>query len=275
MRPLAGVVVAAAALVAAGCGGHAKRAAITSYVDRINVVERQLARPFTEVSTANRSFAKAKKQSPQLAKKLAASERTMRTLARRLAAIPAPREAARLRTLLLELVRRQVALTHEVDQLYTFVPAFRTTLAPLGPADAGLTKELHKTASTTAAAKALDVEKADALERYSTTVAGVVAKVEQLQPPPVWQPGYTAQLASLRQLHAIALELADAIRANRAAALPALLNRFDRAAVATRTTAAQRSQRAAVVAYNARINSLVTLSRKINAEEQRLQRLYG
>jgi hypothetical protein len=270
------VVAVAAALVAAGCGGgNSKKAAITDYVDRVNAVEQQLAKPFAAVTKANQSFARAKTRDPQLEKQLAKSERTMRTLSRRLAAIEAPTEVTHLRALLLELVNRQLTLTREVHQLYEFVPAFQADLKPLAAANATLSNELHKTATTGAATTALDAEKAAALETYAGILDGVIVKLRRLDPPPVWQPGYTVQLTSLDHLRSTARALADAIRANRAAALPPLLERFDRAAVAGRSTPAQKAQRAAVLAYNGRISSLVKLTRRIGAEQVRLQKAYG
>jgi hypothetical protein len=262
--------------LAAGCGGsHAKRNAIRSYIDRINVVERLLATPFANVSKANVSFAKAKKHDPKLNRKLLASEHTMHALSQRLAAISAPPEAAPLRALLLEVVNRQLTLTHEVHQLYTFVPAFQAALTPLTAADAKLSTALRSTRKTTVATNALDAEKAAELRSYSSIAGGVILKLRHLQPPPVWRPGYTVQLTSLQKLRTIALELAGAIGANKAAALPNLLQRFDRAAVAARTLAAQEAQRSAVLAYNRRIHSLVTLTHKINQEENRLEKVYG
>ncbi|HEX3806144.1 MAG TPA: hypothetical protein VHV52_05110 [Gaiellaceae bacterium] len=274
-RPLA-VVALAAALVASGCGGgHPQRKALTDYINRVNAVEKKLATRLGEVSTANQKFAGAKKNDPKLEAQLQASEKTMRTLSRRLAAIPAPPEAKHLRALLLELVNRQVELTHEVNELFGFVPAFQAALAPLAGADTHLKTELGRTAKTTAATEALDTEKAGALEAYAATVDAAIAELGHLQPPPVWRPGYTTQLASLHDLRGTALALAAAIRANHASSLPPLLERFDRAAVSDASLPAQKAQRAAVVAYNARIKALVTLARKVGAEQIRLQGVYG
>jgi len=270
------VVAVAVALLATGCGGgHSKRRAITDYITKVNAVEKQLANKIAAVSTANQSFASAKKNDPHMGAQLAASEKTMRTLSRRLAAIPAPPEAEHLRALLLELVNRQVSLTHEVYELYAFVPSFQAALAPLAAANTHLKTELGRSAKTVAATKALDTDKADSLTAYAVILDRAIAKLLRLQPPPVWQPGYTAQLGSLRDLRSTALALAAAIRENHPAALPSLLDRFDEAAVSDASLPAQKAQRAAVVAYNGRIKAVVALARTINSEQVRLQRVYG
>ena len=276
MTRLFAVVALAAAVASAGCGGgHSKRKAVTDYINRVDSVEKQLATPLAAVSTANQSFANPKKKNPKLEVQLATSERTMKTLSRRLAAIPAPPEAAHLRALLLQLVNRQVALTHEIDQLFTFVPAFQADLAPLAAADTNLKDDLARSGKTVAATEKLDSEKAAALETYAALVDNAIGKLRLLHPPAVWQPGYTTQLVSLQALRSSALALAGAINAKQAAAVPGLLERFDQAAVSDDSTPAQKAERAAVVAYNGRISALVTLSRKINAERARLQGVYG
>ena len=276
MTRLLSAVTVAVVLVVAGCGGgNSKRSAVTNYINRVNTVEKQLTTKLAAVSTVNQSYARAKKRDPKLEDELATSEKTMRALARRLAAIPAPPQAKHLRALLLELVNRQVGLTREVAELSTFVPGFQAALAPLAGADTVLKAELARTAKTTSATKVLDVDKANALDAYAATVGQAIVNLRRLTPPQVWQPGYLTQLATLGNLEGTALALAAAIRANRAAALPALLDRFDRAAVSDQSLAAQKAQRAAVVAYNARIKSLVTLAGTINKEQVELDRVYG
>ena len=276
MTRLLAAVTLAAVLAVAGCGGgNSKRSAITSYINRVNTVEKQLATKLAAVSTVNQSYARAKKRDPKLEVELTTSEKTMSALGRRLAAVPAPPQAKHLRALLLELVNRQVGLTREVAELYTFVPAFQAALAPLAGADTALKAELAQNAKTTSAAKALDTGKANALDAYAATVGQAIVNLRRLKPPQVWQPGYTTQLGTLRDLESTALALAAAIRANHTAALPALLDRFDRAAVSDQSLAAQKAERAAVVAYNRRIKSLVTLAGAVNKEQVKLDGVYG
>ena len=109
---------------------------------------------------------------------------------------------------------------------------------------------------------------------YAGTVESVMGAVRPLDPPPAWQPTYEQQLSSLSQLQASALALARAVRANNAQAIPALLHRFDAAAVSTQTVAAQKREIAAVKAYNARITRLVKLAGAVEKERSRLEKRY-
>jgi hypothetical protein len=272
-RPLA-VLLVGTALLAAGCGGNSKRHAVAAYINRVNAVEKKLAVPLAEVTSVNQSFARAKKD-PKLDAQLAQAERTMETLRRDLSQLKPPPEAEHLHALLLQLVDREVALTHEVLQLATFVPSFQAALRPLAAADASLKTELGRTVKGAAATKALDKEKSVALETYATTVDAVIATLHGLDPPPVWKPGYDVQLSSLVELRSSALALAEAVRTKRVAAVPKLLRRFDAAAVADQSTAVQKQQIAAVKAYDDRIKNVLVLGRKIQFERGRLQRVYG
>ena len=199
----------------------------------------------------------------------------MRRLRNELAKVQPPPEAKHLQALLLELVGDEVELTKQVDALATFVPQFQAALKPLAAADTSLKNELGRTVKGAAATKALDTQKTVELETYAQRLDSVIAHLRVLDPPPVWKPGYDTQLASLEELRGTALALAQAIRESDAAAIPGLLQRFDVAAVADQTTAAQKRQIAAVKAYDNRIKRVVVLARRIQAERGRLQRVYG
>jgi hypothetical protein len=267
---LAALLVAAAA----GCGGQSKHAAVSDYIMRVNALEASMAAPLGEVTQANREFAQ-KQSTAGADRRLQTSVRTMRKLRARLAGIDAPREAAHLRSLLLSLVDREVGLAHEVEEIAQFVPRYQAALSPLANADTQLKQTLAASAKGSAATKALDVHKADALASYARLVDSVLRDLHTLSPPPVWRPAYATQLNALAALRASATELAAAVRANRAAAIPGLLRRFDAAAIATQRTDAQRRQIAAVHAYDARIRAVGVLAARIQKERTRLQAAYS
>ncbi len=273
MRRLRLFPVALASLLFAGCGGGT-HAALTDYLNRVQTAQAGMAGQLQEVTSANQSFARSKKDDPRVARKLVTAERTLSTLRERLAAVTAPPQAAHLRSLLLQLVDGEIGLAREVRELATFVPHYSAALRPLQPASAALKKQLGASAKGTAATKALNAAKADALTVYARTVASVIETVHPLDPPPAWQPTYAQQLASLSQLRGSALALAQAVRANNAQAIPALLHRFDAAAVSNQTVAAQKREIAAVEAYNARITRLVQLARSVEKERTRLEKRY-
>lgn len=261
-----------AALVVAGCG-KSTHGALTDYLNRVHDVETGMAAPLQQVTSANQSFAKSQKD-PQLPRRLASSERTLRTLRTRLANLTAPPEAHRLRALLLQIVDSEISLAHEVRQLAAFVPRYRIALAPLQPASNALQKKLAASAQGVAATMALNASKASQLESYAATVGAVMSGVRALDPPPVWRATYEEQLASLDGLRSSSLALARAVRANQAQAIPPLLRRFDEAAISNQTIAAQKREIAAVKAYNARIDNLLKLGRKAENERRRLEKRY-
>lgn len=263
------VVVIAVAFVATACGSS-QHAAVTNYLNLVNATERKLEVPLEAVTTANRAFA-AHQSTPQVKAQLARAEVTLRQARKNIATIAAPSAARHLRALLLELLTREVDLTQELRELSTFVPRFDAALQPLAAADTSLKHELGATAKGAAASKALDATKASALESYASIVDAAIVRLRALHPPAVWRPTYTSQLAALVELRDSGTALAAAIAGAHAPAVPALLRRFDAAAVADQSLAVQRRQVAAVKTYNRQVASLGTIVRKIERERNRLQ----
>jgi hypothetical protein len=260
------------ALAATACGGHSKRDAVVGYLQLVNTTENGLAGPLKEVSSANQAFAK-KQSNPRVEGELLRAEQTMHTLRGRLAAIAAPPEAHHLQALLLELVDREVGLTQEVYAISKFLPRYDAELQALAPADAALKRVLTRSAKGAAAAKALDAEKASALTSYAATIGRVITSLRTIDPPAVWRPAYENQLAALGELRSDGIALAEAISGKHAAAVPGLLRRFDEAALADQSVAAQKQQIAAVDAYNRQVSSLIGLARSVERERNRLQRV--
>ena len=182
----------ALALVATGCGGSSRRHAVAQYVDSVNVIQGELAAPLLEVSKANRDFAKPHSNPAAIERRLRKSATAIDRDARRLAALEAPVEARRLRSLLLQLAQREAALAREVAGFAAFLPTFQATLRPLAPAGAALKKALAK--------KGTRAAKAAALETYGSTLSAVLERLGRLSPPPVSLPVYTTQLATLKRV---------------------------------------------------------------------------
>jgi hypothetical protein len=253
-------------LLAAGCGGGnpSRRDEVSSYIDAANAVQGRLAAPARDISVASRALGKPHAKAAGEAAKLLASARTIDRLRRRLAAIAAPREARRLRALMLDLLRREAAAAREVAGLAAFLPAFGKALEPLTPAGRTLRKELAK--------KEPIAKKAAPLDAYAASVGAVVTRLGRLDPPVVSRAGWSTQRAALARVKASAAALAKAIRAKRSADLPKLLHGFDVAAASNQSLAAQRARIRAVYAYNARVRALDRLARAIVQERARLQR---
>jgi len=164
---------------------------------------------------------------------------------------------------------------HETRQFAAFVGRYQQALQPLQPASTRLKAKLAAKAKGAAETKALDREKADELTAYANTASQVIAALRPLEPPPVWRSTYTAELSSIVRMRAAALGLAQAIGANDSKAIPPLLERFDRAAVANATTSAQKHVIADVKAYDTRIRALSRLAHSVDLERSRLEKKYG
>lgn len=259
---LAALVVPA--LLAAGCGGDAKRSAVADYLKQVNAVEKKLAVPLAAVTKANRALGGAHPKLAAVHGDLVRAQARTRAERATLAALQPPADARKLQRLLLELVDRQIALTGETAKLARFLPRFDASRQPLRVAAATLQRRLANKHASPAA-------KAAALDTYAGIVGQTVTALRKLDPPPVSRPAYRTQVDALVRVQATARALAGGLRAKRSD-LARLLHDFDAASVATASTAAQQAQIAAVEAYNRRIRSIDALLRKIAFEEARLGR---
>jgi hypothetical protein len=149
----------ALALVAGGCGGGggpSRRDAVAGYLDQVNRIEARLAQPARTISAATAQLAQPHSNKAAAERKLRAAARRIDTLRVRLRGVPAPVEATKIRTLLLELLGQEAGLAREVAAYVAFVPTFRAALRPLVPAGAQLKHELSTSRSAARDASALD-----------------------------------------------------------------------------------------------------------------------
>ncbi|MGZ4388222.1 MAG: hypothetical protein ACXVZL_02450 [Gaiellaceae bacterium] len=259
------VVLLAAGLLAAGCGGNSgQRKAVAGYITAADALQVKLAKPLLAVTKADGAFAKGKAKPGDVQRRLSAAGVQIRRLRGQLAALTPPPPARKLHTLLLRLVDREVSLTDEVGQMAGFFPRFAAALAPVAPAS--------KTLQHVLAGKGTTAAKAAALERYSATLAGVLVQLRLLKPPPVSAPVYRTQLTTIVNVRASADALALAVRQTRSNDVRRLLHDFDLASVGNQSVAAQTAQIQAVRAYNARVRSVATLTAQIAKERTRLQK---
>lgn len=276
-----------AVLLLAGCGAaqSSERPAVARYIRQAGRLERQLATPLAAVSRAGASFALAQGPKATLVDRLAgggadqALQRAsgqIESVRRRLAALPAPASATRLRTMLLKLVDLQVAATRELAMLVVFVPRFASTIRPLGPATRRLELALsQRSAYGAAAVAAAYAAKAAALRRFQASADLVLRRLRRLRPPAVSRPGYRAQLAALSGMSSTAGRLAQALGNGPQSDVAQLLSEFDRAALSTQSNGAQKAQIAAVRAYDSQSDKMAALSNQITRERLRLANTPG
>ena len=157
MRRPAIFAAVAAALLAAGCGSskpHSARPAVAAYVNRLNTLEKQLASPLKAVTVAGsklpRSTAKVNHVEID---SLRHADNRMIALRDRLAAIPVPSAAGRLRILVLLLAGGEIDMTNELSELFSFLPQYTAALKQLAPATTELRSALAGKAARPAAAR--------------------------------------------------------------------------------------------------------------------------
>jgi len=291
--------VAAAAAVAAAAtatainhksNGSKQRREVTAYIDAVNAIENQMHKPLARVMLAYRDFTAARSGGREAVSELAAAAPTLVRLDRRLAALPAPPEAKKLRAGLVRLVGEQAAVTREVQRLAAFAPHYSAVLRSAHAASAQLGLALHAVkiptphvlrgtkrqilaaqSQYTAESNAAAAAQADAIDAYDRTITLVVGRLRKLQPPASLVPTYRAQLRSLRDAAAAGTRLANELRKPDRARVPALGRRFTIASREAGTLVVQRREIAAIRAYNARARAISSSSAGVERELARLQ----
>jgi hypothetical protein len=176
-----------------------------------------------------------------------------------------PTDAGKLHQQLLRLYDLDAALGLEAITLQQFLPAVRRVLKDLARVNTSYRKGLA--GSTTAGAQA------DALDSYSTAVAGVTKEFSTMAPPPALRPWRAAQMTRLQQIADTGHQLATALRAGDRHAVTGLIKRF-RFLLSHQPNVSQ-AQHDAVKSYDNRLVGITRLQGKIQAEHQRLQNLLG
>jgi hypothetical protein len=287
----AGAVTAAIVVTVSRSGDSPARKSVKAYIVSVDRVQGEMQYPLTQVLTAYREFAKSSRHtSPALAQKLVQSERTLATLDRRLAALPAPPPAARLRTLLLRLVGAETTITHEVAQLARFAPRFGAVIADTRRASAVLAKRLAAVhppqphvvrgtkkkiakarAAFASASNAAAAAQAAAVEEYDAAIARALRRLRTLDPPRALAPSYRSQVRALQATYVAGGLLAAELRSRHRSRVPQLARAFTVASRLSGTVAAQRAEVAAIKAYDKRARSLGAAAAAVQAEVARLQ----
>jgi hypothetical protein len=291
-------IAAAAAVAAAATAtainhkstGSKERREVSAYIDSVNAIENLMHRPLTRVMLAYRDFTGSKLGRGNPVPELAAAAQTLARLDRRLAALPAPPEARKLRAGLVRMVGEQAALTREVHRLAAFSPRYAAVLRSAQAAGAQLGLALravsipkpHKLRGTKKEISAAQAQyksdslvaataQADAIDAYDRKVASIVRRLRNLQPPAALAPTYRAQLHGLQDAATAGSRLANELRKPGRADVAALGRRFTLASREAQTLTAQRAEIAAVRAYNRRARAISSSSATVERELARLQ----
>ena len=291
LAPAAVAVAVAVGLVVGGVFNHhsPSQTAVARYITSVDTVEQQMRVPLTSLLAAYRSFSK-NATSPRTVKKLAAAEKTLRTLQRRLSALEAPPAATQLRALVLRLVGAEVAATHEVDEIARFLPPFAAAGAASKRAAAALARGVAaakpptphairgSAAQITQAKAAYDaavaksaLAQAASVDAYDAALAAVVQRLRPLHPPAMLAPAYGAQVRTFEATRAAGAALARELRTKNRTRAPLLSRRLAQAERIAAGVTAQRAEIAAIKAYNARVQAISGLQTDIQHELSRIQ----
>lgn len=274
-------------------GGTSPRQALSQYITRVDAVQQQMQLRVNELTLAYRHFSTLH-TSPATTKELGAAEQTLRTIEKRLAVIPAPADAVRLRALLLELVRDEGSIARELHTVASFLPRFSALVAVVARQDTRLGHEfaaaappkphtVHGTAKQVAAAKAAyaaqatraAAAQAEALIAYDRRLEQVVRGLRRLDPPAVMAPAYRSELHALEATATAGGRLAAELRKQNRSRVPELSLALTRASRLSSSIAAQRSEIAALKAYDARVRGIRTVEVRIQNVLKALQRSLG
>lgn len=296
MRFAGGAVAVLIAVALAACGGSSQdtgRRQLAGYLSAVDRIERQLNSPVSTVDSVDRqltalsrhrragqpttgagtvpSSSPAVRTPAQQQQALARAHAQIAAITARLRALPAPRPARHLKTLIVALAARQAALTVQTERLIAFGPGFTSSLRPLAPAVSKLERVLSvNRAYGTAAVQAVYAQKATALRHFAATLSTVLASLARLRPPSSSQPTDDTERRSLTRMRAAALTVAGDLSAGRTTGISGALKQFDRAANLPASRSAQRAERAAIRAYDRQVGELSSLLADANRERVRL-----
>jgi hypothetical protein len=277
-----GALLLAIAVVVGGCGNSdSQRKAVAAYLNKVQAIQNQLATPLTKVTQVGSQFANQVKVATGGTAGQLAHRQTLLTaasqidgLGAKLAAVSTPSPAQHLRSLSLQLVQQESAMTRELSKMVVFLPAFESVMRPLGPATSALQRVLAVSQprgyGPSGVAATLSV-KAQALRRYAADLEVVVGELRRLDPPAVSTPQYATQITTLTRMRSAAGKVATALDRGSSNVGPLLLD-FDKAAAAAQSEPAQRAQITAIRSYDDRVRSLTKDVQMIELERARLQR---
>lgn len=264
---LAGVVLAAAA-VAAGFAltrddgddeTAQRRAAISGYIADVNMTQQASILELERVSTAYRELKLGPKVDDEQRRRVEDAEASLRSLRGRLAALETPPEARALRRELLELVDLQIVLATEVAGMVRYLPVQAAEGRRLASATDTLRKRLED--ATTGEGQR------DAFVVFRRALLESAKALRAARAPEVLEPSRTGEIERLERLAALAQELGGALEDSDTEDVDRLFPRFVQTSASTGTT---RAERAAVVAFNARLKRIADERADVVAERSRL-----
>jgi len=254
------VAVLIAALVAISFvrdGKPGPRDHVAAYIEKVNATSTSFSQDFAAVQQAYQSLALAPKASAKQVPALRRSLRKLHALRLRMQRIQPPPEAAALHTKLVAYFRQQEAVAAELLETAQYVPLLAAAERPLAAANATMRAALARETTGTG--------QAAALEDYAASVGHARARMEKLDPPPLFAVTTQSQIDKLARSERLVRRLATALEERD----PVALNRAVRE-LGKPDAPSTAAARAAVVAYNRRVEKIARLGAAVQRERTRL-----
>ena len=261
--PSARVLWIVAALVAAAVTGlallprHSAHDDVASYIEQVNATGTTFAKQYRDVTKAYATLGSAPKKESQAAR-LDRAARRLSQLRAQIAAVPAPKDARRLRMRLIAFYRGEESVAYEIAAITRYFPELLAAERPLAKAANAMKATVSKAASPAA--------QSAALTGYADALVSARARVAALDAPRVLLSARTAELARLARVERAVRSVGKALAAHDRAAL----NRAVKA-LGTPDTAAAAATRAGVVSYNRHVRDLDRLATAVEQERKRLE----
>ena len=242
-------------------GGDDRRAAVASYIERANVVQRGLLTRLGSINTAYARLRLDPKAAAAQAPELAGAERSIASARARLAALEPPADARVLHRRLVTLLTLEQELARDVTALARHLSLITAGRQELATATAQLSKELQ--ASTSGPAQAA------AFGRYSVRLDEATARLSDASIPVLLRGSRRDEVVRLRRISGIADDLGRAISQADKTAVSKLLGQLERE---VQDAAAVPGGRILVTAYNKRVKAIGVARTAVATELNRLDR---
>jgi hypothetical protein len=238
-----------------------RRAVVAEYIVRVGRIQAAMAKKIRTVDASYRQFAKQPKSVAARVRTYRDAQTTLTQLRDQLRIAVAPPEARKLKRLLVQLADQNVAMAGVVAQLAAYLPSLSRAQQPLGAAIVALRTGIKS--SRTAHAQA------DTFATYAAATKEIAARVSAVHAPALFVGARDAEADQLGRLSSLAAQIADALRGKQVKRAQQLVASLDQA---QGRLSVARAQRAAALAYNARLSGISRTAKAIERERVRLER---
>lgn len=268
-RATLAVGVSAVVLVVAGVftlqrrGGdddaEERRAAVSAFIVETNTTQQALIVDLERVSDVYRRLQLKPNAVPDQLEQVEGAEQTLRELRSRLAGVPVPPEARKLRSQILRLVDLHRSLAEEVVGMVRYLPAQTREARRVAAATTRLRDDLRDSTSVE--------EQRQGFIAYERTVRASRRNLTAAPAPEVFEPSRAGEIARLTRLLSLSEQVRRALEEKDAKEIDGLLARFVQISASVGTTHAERE---AVIAFNRRLATITDQRAAVTAERARL-----